>query len=339
MNAIEYVQAYNRNEVNNWTPHGLDVQELDQSREWSKKFGQLLFDRLAQPNASMDETTAWAGVSDYLKWMRSGYPTLTNALEQDLSQDALQLYNEANFHTLNGAMANMWRWIIHPAAWPDPTIKKTLTSMAQYNVAMNCLSFYCIREKAAGEKQRFRYFDEEMAPARRVFEGKAAEMDAAIVLMEVTKRHPELTVVPAPAQFEHQRKRYNADFIVYGQGQAVGVQVKTRVTNDDVRAYDPKRILLIDSNLDLGSALVKRTNKNHYNPHIVSWAGLVCAQYMHAIPTTGPYAQQLQRMGLDARTVVRWKMESRQLTRGIEPNLAVAQQRIGTRIMSHLQAA
>lgn len=337
MNARDFAQAYKRDEVHDWTPQELEPPELARARAWSKKFGQLLFDRMACSEAAIDEREAWAGIYRYMEWARNDHPALTIALEQNLSPDALHLYNENNFHTLNGAMADMWRGIIYPAGFEDPFMKKNLTSMAQYNVAMNCLRFYRTREKFAAEKQRFSYFNDEMSEVRNTFEGAAAEMDAAIVLMEITKQYPHLTVVPAPAQFEHQCKRYNADFIMYGQGQAVGVQVKTSVTDADVQAYDNKRIVLIDSKVDLGDSLVKRTSKNRYDPHVVTWAGLVCAQFMHAIPTTGPYVKQLQRMGLEPRTVMQWKMEARHLTRGIKPNLAVARQRIGERIMRHMQ--
>lgn len=337
MAPTEFVKAYDP-DVSYQETSGGAMPEVVQARQWSHWLGRMLYQRLADP-LSADQPENRDGLIRYIGWAQQNLDSIEAALVAKLpSDEALQLNNELNFHRLSLSMGGMWLLTaVHENQNYVPQ-RQQLLRIGQVSLALRGMQFYRMRERYASEQSSFSYFDQSVTAVRHSLEGAVTEFDAGIVLLAIIRHHPELIVVPAPPQFERGlERRYNADFIAFHRdGRAIGIQIKSTVSDEDFAAYDSERIELVDGRIDLGNTLVKRTTRKRYDPHPVTWAGLICAQYLHQVPTSGPGAGVLSDCGLQPKDVLLTKLQAREMTRDIRPNLVLAQQKIGPRILRHL---
>lgn len=124
--------------------------------------------------------------------------------------------------------------------------------------------------------------DPARAASRKGFHaGLLSEVDAAVLMFELSKRHKWLTVLPAPAAFESAAGRANSDLLLLDleRREALGVQVKSRVHDTAVaKHYLADRVVLIDGSVDLGNTRAVEVPRRS-DPQVVSWPGLIAAHY------------------------------------------------------------
>ncbi len=341
MLTTELVQAYDRDAHLLVDPVSELDQQMEDARMYSARFGEFLFDRLADPTADLDIADKfWY---QYAAWTNRGLVQANSWVNNnpDTSDDKLQASTELNFNRLNAAMLNMWIPLIYPDQFDDQEVRRTI-SISQDKLALWGLNSYIARDKIAGQDNDYKYFSPENAPFRDVLEGIVNEFDTAIVLLEVMRRHPEITVVPAPKQFErksnsHNGKKPNADFVVVSKdGRAIGVQVKSTVRSGNVQAYDPDRIVLVDCKIDLGNEQVRRTKPGKSEQSVQTWAGIVSAQRVQRMKFHGARQSIMSVLNVNEQTVVRARLMARDILQTTRSRTDEAVRIVGDRVLTHL---
>lgn len=338
MKSSEFGSVYRRSATGNQFPDASLNDDMKPACDWSNRLGELLHDRLTAPD-SIDPEAAVAMFSDYDSWLINDLPSLNQAVVNHSSPDRLRASTALNFHRLSYCMLELWQPVVEGAWSVDAPKRNKIIRDCQDTLAIAGLALYAGREAMASQKNDYAYFDQANSEFRRRSEGIITEFDAALVILEFMKRYPKLTVVPAPAQFENQYpKKYNMDFMVLDDtGQAIGLQVKSSVRDEDIRSdYDSERIVLMCGETDFANILVRRTERGRYNPHPVGWAGIMCAQRVKDIAAHGTSVSGLSKQGLDPSFIVVRKIQAQELTRGIKPNLVAAAQRTGSRIINKM---
>ncbi|CAN5358294.1 hypothetical protein BH09PAT4_BH09PAT4_04530 [soil metagenome] len=314
--------------------------ELVKSRQWSNRFGEILYDTL-EGNPPSDEQFVDT-IGSYKGWLAHGLPHLAGSLVRREDRDAFEHLNEINFHYLNSGMGGMWLLLINAQRNNHHTTdRQKYIEMAQDALALNGLEYYFSREAVSGQEANYIYFDHDNKRRREHFEGRAHEFDAAVVLLQAMRQRKELIVVPAPLQFEkfNQRsattggKSARSDFIFVKGDEVGGVQVKGFVTAEAKSEYDASRVVMLDAANDLGNQRYLRTKQKCSDKRLVSWGGLICAQRVAGIKLhKGALSNQLARRELIA-TMGRAKF----LTAGVESYLKLATSRITERIDDYVE--
>lgn len=241
--------------------------------------------------------------------------------------------NEVNFHALNEHMGGMWSPLTH-GNWPN---NNRLNSL---HVSMNSLAYegmklYAVRERFVREKNTEDLYHVDNKDVLDRFTGAVQEIDAAIVVIDAIRKYPNLTVVPGPLQFERGNPRTNADLLVIDteDKRMVGVQVKTRVTNETRERYDSDRIVLVDGNVDLGNVRVVRTQKGRSTTQVKPWPGIIATSRIHNIKMHG----KNQQVGSEySRMIMTAKMTARSLVGNLRVDHRDLSGAISERIMEKL---
>jgi hypothetical protein len=339
MQSQEFVSAYNRDFDVPTAYHGELAEVMEPAIHWSRMFGHMLHNYLRKGDVSADLQEDF---QLYQGWIVEEFPAIERMVSAMDTTEGYSAYTELNFHRLNSSMALQWA----PLLYKDyekvvkPIDRAAIVRFAQDSVALRGLKIYSEREKIASQKADFAYFSKAQADRRSDVEGILNESDAAIALLGMLYKHPRLTVVPAPAQFEHgQRSNVNADFVVLSRDRrAMGIQVKTAVTGEKAKEYDPSRIVLVDARVDFGNELAKRTSRKHSDAKLVSWAGMICAHHTRQISSNALLAIMLQSQTKSPKAFINInKHLAYQLTRDIKPNLMQAVQRISERVLPHVE--
>lgn len=286
MQSQEFIQPYRRSIPD----HGLHVGEyreaLYEGREWARNYGQALYDNLSGVDVNPEQYEG-----NYLSWVYDSLPTAVEGLGGFDTPQQQRALRELSFHDINAAMYPMWFPVINNGNWQSYLgDRASAINLSQNKLALGGLHYYLSRENIAGKQAGYAYFDKDNEAVRHHIEGIANEYDAGVVLMEAIKPYPDLTVVPGPPQFEHDMDRSHvaADYVVVStEGKAVGVQVKSSVSKDQLDHYDPSRIMLIDASADFGNSRVLRTKQESSQLKRVGWAGVICAQRVSGIKTHG----------------------------------------------------
>ena len=336
MISPEFVAPYQREIGADRWPKTLP-ELMQEARRWSHCFGVVLHDYLSDADPRYYPA---AQIHDaYYGWVAPAIQTFEKDIAQSgaCEEEKAKAQNEFNFHRLNTAMNYMWL-PIGPAWTEDPPFRRSAIEMSQDLLALGGLQFY-IRKEGQIKKQGPDYFNEETEFARSSLEGLMHEFDAGIVLLECIKREPHLTIVPGPMQFEYSRSdqaSQNADFVVIdNRGRAVGVQIKSSVSEETIQQYDPDRIVLIDARLEFGNEKAFRTDRRKSKMSIVSWAGMICAARVHDIRIHGNNFSLLRDMVTDQQ-IISMKMHARQLLAGTKSNLPSAVDKVKGRVLGHL---
>jgi hypothetical protein len=305
------------------------------ARKWANTFGTILHDYLSdealcKPALSM--------LSEYEFWGATRLPYIAHEVMPLRDNKNLAAANELNFNTLNAGMIDMWKPIFR-GGW-EKGEQAAAIKKSQDIVAMDGLELYSQREHYTKTKLS-EYFSFKNLDRRIRFEGMVNEFDTAIVLMDIIKDRPTMTVVPAPAQFEHGAKTTNADFIVVDTDpdnrRAIGVQVKMAIRAEDQARYDKSRIVLVDARIDLGNHLPKRLERLSSTQTNVAWAGLICASHIQHAKTYGKNIHTAVNMNVQNRKhIIRIRGQANQMLQNIRPNVHEASRVVGKRVLDSL---
>lgn len=336
MEASQFASVYRSNLTEQTRQSGVLPELMNEAREWSYRFGQALHRHLLAPEEHQAEDAEL--MLPYSTWLNQALPVVEQAAWALNTPESLKAANELGFHRLNMGMRPMWLPVFNGGWNCDPSLRSLSIHNTQDLLALQGLRYYVTREKISGLQTDYVYFAEENGPLRNSYEGMLNELDAGIVLTEIVRKRPDLTVVPAPMQFERGFEgRYNVDFLVISErGKAVGVQVKSKVKDEHRGRYDAERVVLLDANTELGNVRAKRTRTGSSAVRQVSWAGMICAQRVGAIPSHGERVGLLQNQGLDLRFINRQKMVAKTILRGVRPRWEEATAQAGPRILSRV---
>lgn len=325
MLAHEFVDVYQRDPsvyVDQSQPNIAEAQRK------SLAFGRLLHDVLS--DVEIVPTTIDEAFDGYDQWV-DNFSELESATLR--SPDGWQTRNELGFHGLNRHMLDMWSPLL-TRSWESAAVRRESTNVAQNSLAFEGLDYYMNRENFIRDKGAAAFFDKDNEEWVGRFTGVLQEYDAAIVVLDVVHRNPNLTVVPAPRQFErHKNSRINADLIVadVAAKKAVGVQIKTTVSRATAGGIDSDRIVLIDGTNDLGNVRALRTRRESSNKQVKAWPGIISAKRVHEIPTTRqPYTDIYGPM------VLKRKFLAQQLVGQIRYDHQSVCRTIGDRILQKL---
>lgn len=350
MEAQLFVTAYERTlPQRNTHPELADI--MQSAREWSHTFGEILHDHLSDKpiEAIEGEDLAHAEQGILSRYIPRWNMGTIAAIEQKISntsqptaEEKGKATQELNFLLLNTCMYQMWTPILY-GNW-DFSHEKTITlDYTQDMLGHMVLNMYNHREtmsttRSQSKSGEYLYFSPELAEWRGRFEGVLHEFDSAVVLLEVARRIRGITIVPAPAQFEHgEQPAVNADFVAVTQdGRAVGIQVKSGVTSEDRDHYDPERIIFIDAKVDLNSVIAKRTKAQQSTLKQVAWPGVICLQRTLQTETHGKRGEFARHTG-NAKALLVRKMQTRALVGNMQPSIHLAAKRIGERLLAKLQ--
>ncbi|HEY0258657.1 MAG TPA: hypothetical protein VGC18_02290, partial [Lacisediminihabitans sp.] len=202
---------------------------------------------------------------------------------------------EFTFHHLLQVMHPIWAYELYGA----PPLNALRIRDMQTMIAIGANAMGGVRHQRSVDS---RYFAEYNTPLRRVQNGILTEMDAAVVLLEISRMLPHITVLAAPPQFERSSTGYNVDFLVLDRRKrrVVGVQVKTTVSRATVDRYDSAGIVLVDGAIDLGNTRSVRLRADSSETTTVPWPGLISAHYLAALRPGSPAVQHLPRELLTA---------------------------------------
>lgn len=260
------------------------LQELvEPGRRWSMRMGRLLHGKLLDVELPEDETDET--LIGYHNWLASDFKAINHEIVKDESDEGLYASSESNFHRLNSSVLNNWAFAIFPGLCGKgiPTRIQAIR-FTQYKLAMQGIDYCSWRSISSEIESDYAYLRRERKEVRTAREALMTEFDAGTLLLEFARKRAGTVALPAPAQFEHgRRKAFNADWIIYdaSQGRAVGVQVKTHVTNKDRETYDDS-IVLLDGDYDIGNVIFHRDTPKTTRESRYTWGGMVCAQYVLA---------------------------------------------------------
>ncbi len=279
----------------NFEPFELQI-SMKESRHWSEKFGQLLYDFSMGELPPIYEKTE---IDAYLDWANASLPVLEQQLLEKIEDDHYRrAYQEINFHWLNSAMINSWRPIVN---FPNKNQHERVMEIktAQDLIAVWCLPYFEKREKLSSENSNIAYFSPENTNLRKATESRLNEADTAIALLDIMLQEPDLTFVPGPAQYEKAPsinngdykpgENINSDFLAIDsqKRQIIGIQTATQVTDEKFKKYDPNRVVLIDGRVDLGNIKAVKVRPRTADKKIVSWSGMRAMSHIKSIKTAG----------------------------------------------------
>lgn len=316
MKHSEFVSVYPRTHANVRIEDGLSQAEKD----WGLFFGRVLHDHLTKSEIPEDTR------GNYVEWATAAIRPWYKELKSRDHHDPLNTHAHV-FHLFNIAMLDQWG----PPS-PNQANRYRDISEQQNAIALSGIQLYIARERLFTNVT-----DSPTASANLAdLEGVLNEHDAALVLLEIQKRNPAIRhVVPAPYQFESTSPEHNVDFVMLTEDQAVGVQVKSKVSDAHRKQYDRTRVVLLDGNVDMDNVLAKKI-PGKSRLQMVGWAGILCAQRLDKVPTYGK--ANICRSNNSSHDIqqLRFKFAAHQLVHGIKTNFSTVVNRVENRIASHL---
>ena len=263
--------------------------------EWGDILGDGLYESLSGDNRQIFDTGRFFGAynghvqtesaAEYRGIIDAAIVNAALDNEDDAREKAMSVHN---FHVMSQPVAPMWGEMIAGLEIGQGDREKTIR-LAMLALSQRSLDYALYRQKFASIEQGHSYFDESTRSMRGVTEGIMTEIDAFLTLLEIARTNPNLIVVPAPRRFEHSTRETNADFIAYDKStdEAVGVQVKSYITDNDRELFDGERIVLISGSDDLGGKIWTRTQSGSSRNQFVTWPGMIAADVLKNIPLHG----------------------------------------------------
>lgn len=277
MKAEKFVEAYPYTMTPAQIHRGGHSVGIEEAQTISYRFGRLLHASLS--DIPPDEFTQPADFNEYEQW-GAGFADLEYGLLSSAPGPNLRAFTEINFHRMNLGMRSMWKPIIE-GQWKSEGDRLHRIRAAQQAVSVMGFIYYSARADWAEKKGVDTLFDKKiLGELGGVLNGVVQELDAAVVLLGLIRRHPNLTVVPAPLNFERTRKGTNVDHVVADMvdRQAVGVQVKTNARESDIQQSDSDRVVFIDGTTDFDNVMAHRTDRRKSTERVVPWAGMISAK-------------------------------------------------------------
>jgi hypothetical protein len=313
------------------------------AQEYSYQWGRVLHALLSEgeDKSALQELNLDA----YTHWLQDGFDASPTSLEDVPADLRPRVLNETNFHFMNQCLAHMWQPLASER-WESPAERASALSAATFGFAFHGLHLYVQRErfiKEAGGTHAL--FEPENKATHEALTGLMQEYDAAIVLINFMRKYKNLTLLPAPLQFERTDKRTNVDFIVvdFVDSRAIGVQVKSRVRREDVDGADASRVVFIDGDVDLGNVKLVRTQRAHSTQRLVAWPGIIAAKTVDTFKAHGTRARQLSAnakvghfLAQNPKLLVQRQMLARELVGDIKVYHDEIAEIIGERILKKL---
>ncbi len=328
MIASNFVQVYPRELTPGQIHHGVDIPVVRAAQEYSYGYGLVAHAALRDehdqipplmlPLRTYEETVDFHSVEGALLEKPGGWDHR----------------NEVNFPALNEHMGDMWDPLIL-GEWPKGIDRNRVIHIAMNSLAIEGLLYYTLREKfvrRVGTEALYEPYNEAFLSR---YTGVLQEIDVAIVILDVIRKNPNLTVVPAPMQFERSKSGANADLLVVdlGEKQAMGVQTKTVTRRETREKYDQTRIALVDGTVDLGNVRVVRTKKGRSTEAPKPWPGIVAASRVDAIKLHGKNQYVPSRF---SHQLLAKKMLAREMVGSLRVDHRDLSKMIAERIMSRL---
>ena len=333
MQYAEFASAYPYDMTDAEIHRGAHAKYIADAQDWSYRWGRATHALFG--TAELD-VFARGELKQYMDWYADGMSGVYDRLDNAPVDLQAHGYNELNFHHLNKHLMSFWI-PFSTGGWASDKERQTALYAAQDFMAINTLEHYMARENliSAAEGTHI-LFDPQVKPMHDAITGIVQEYDAAIILLDVVRRNRNLTVIPAPLQFERTRKRTNVDFIVadFVGRQAVGVQVKSRLRLEDTQAADTDRVVFIDGDTDLGNIKVVRTHRNRSTERVVAWPGIVGVKRINQMKN---YGQRGRHLWPNSRALPVMKQVADRLTRDLRVDHHEIATKIGARILDKLK--
>lgn len=215
MDAKQFVEAYPLTLAPNIINSGNPTPELAVAQTWSYRFGRLLHAQLS--GEPPDAFGTQKEFDQYRSWVRHMPEMEEDVLIADIPEEQrLRNRMEINFHSINGHMLDMWTPIVK-GHWGNDRKRAEQLTIAQNSMALSGLFYFQARQQLVDQHEGTHIlFQPDHQSFYSVLTGVIQEYDTTIVLLEFIRNHPNLTVVPAPMQFERapRNKRRNVDFVV-----------------------------------------------------------------------------------------------------------------------------
>ncbi len=341
MYASEFASLYPPNMDGYRYHENQDGPDLTATRNWSEDMGETIHNYLSTDPLAPLDTHYLAKRTD---WLKGNLGSATDKVDATSNIDARShALNELAGPALALNMTPMFHQFT-TSEWSQ-TERTASIRKCKDMLGISAMGFIRHRERNAAIESGHKYFDPSMARERQTLEGILNEFDTAIVLLEIARKHPTLTVVPSLAQFEHGKNTsLNSDFLVVDRrGYIVGVQAKTTTTAETIRKYDDRAIVVVDGSIDMGSAMYKRVKKGSSYERRVSWAGLICANVVANMELHGPNAHftnvRVRNGKSRPQHFLQERLAARKLIGTLQPQLHVAAQTVGTRVLHKLYEA
>lgn len=289
MIASEFLEVYPRTMADEDVHHDTEVPIVRKVQRYSYAFGQIVHAAMLDEHELIPELLGPAQEFEN----GTSYPRIER--EMMASENGWRHRNEVNFYCLNEHMTELW----HPltqGGWfgGDRTDSLNATMNSLGLMGMNLFQVRANFIKQQGTEALYDVSEENQEFVDR-FTGALQEIDAAIIAISAIRRLPNLTVVPAPLQFERRRrtrgKNTNADLLVIDpvEKRMLGIQVKTRLTERTRSEYDTERIIFIDGDTDLGNIRDVRVKNGTSKKAIKPWPGIVATSQVHNIKMHGKH--------------------------------------------------
>jgi len=286
MKAVEFLEAYPY-EVPTEHLHsekiGGHIEGMRSTLDYSHVYGKALHIALGggQPQ-DLPDLFNWAH-----RYEMSHIYSGTEETLFDAGDEAWSKYRSfMQFECLNSGMRLMWRPLFSDGQ-PDFNGK---TPRGAKHAAMNALALF--GTDYFGQRLRFvqeygteALYTKEEEKVLAMHTGLLQEIDVAIVALQAVLDEPDVTIVPAPIQFQAFSERAKVNFIAVNRRnhQAIGIQAMTSVYKEDRERYDPDRVVLIDGGIDLDNRLAVRTQRRSSKVQSKSWPGMVSAARTNSI--------------------------------------------------------
>jgi hypothetical protein len=283
-----------------------------------------------------DEKTFKNPFGPYQHWVQGNFNAVVEETSKLPIAQRARSINMFNFHELNTLMIPMWAPMLDNG-WDSVEQRGVSIRLAQNHLALRGLEHYKKREDFLSQHGTHAIKDPAFEETHNALTGAIHEFDTAIILLEIVRRHKNLTVVPAPAQFEQSPKGdRNVDFVVvdFENNKAVGVQAKTQVNSQQYQEADQDRVVFVDGSIDFNSIRPLRVKKGSSREQIVSWPGVIAAKNVHDIKTHG------KNIPPAARTNLPFVLRQKRIADRLVDNLRIDQENIvkniGARILERL---
>lgn len=323
-----YSEGYPRELDENEIHRGDHSHAIEDAQNWSYEFGHLLHDCLSHDTVQMSGNRLWA----YAEWLKTLKQTEANLVSLP-PENAIRARNELNFHMLNRHMLGLWL-PLEKNTWESESYRQECISAAESHLAMEGVRYYIFRERYAKKFGSETLYTPEHKKATQMLTGIAQEIDTGIILMDIAKQYKDLTFVPAPLQFERTKKERNVDFVAVNihRKTAIGLQVKSVVTNERYDRYDPEYVVMVDGDCDMNNIKAVRTVKGKSDKYVMSWPGMIAARRIVDLKP-----QNLRGMAsVNRDAITKLKFHARDVAGNIRVDYRDISRRIGERIMEHL---
>jgi hypothetical protein len=331
MRSQEFVRPYSPEIHVHSDDMGLQAQYMGEARYWGDVFGTVLH------NVMRGEGPGFTNSLDdqYAEWSESGMPETARQLNGLEPISRTRGLRELHFNILNTAMRGMWEPLVQDG-WDSPEKRRKHNKFAQEQLAIQGLQWYAEREMFVVNGDAHRLFEPDQINIHTTLTGMIQKVDTALVLLEVVRKDPDLTVIPTPPVFSRTRKpQLNMNFalIDHAQSKVAGVRTTSKLSGEKFDAVDHNRIVHVDGDVDFNNVRSVRTRRTSSDQRTISWPGLVAAKRMERIKT---YGAATAHTGMSPTQLIKLKAIARSMTRGLRLDYDALPGIISSRILEKL---